>query len=77
MTGFGTTAREDFVRVRCTAEEKARFKELAQRENVDVSTLIRRRVFAHVEEEPIQSGLFVQEQTTELSTSTAGPGWPE
>lgn len=78
--------REEVVKLRCTAEEKMRFQELARAENTDVSTLIRRRVFGATAEAPSLfgetsnplpeievSGPAVQH----YSGTTSGPGWPE
>jgi antitoxin component of RelBE/YafQ-DinJ toxin-antitoxin module len=44
--------RDDIIKVRCNREEKQRFKDLAAAEGLDVSALVRRRVFAGAAEAP-------------------------
>lgn len=43
-------AREEWIKFRCSVAEKERFKAIARAEGIDVSALIRRRVFAGAEE---------------------------
>ena len=85
--------REDFIKLRCTRTEKERFKALAAAEGCDVSTLVRRRVFAGASEAPAPSPSLFDERASSVdpdakvtvragtrsafSGTTTGVGWPE
>lgn len=72
--------RDDFVKVRCTREEKERIKAIAAAEGADVSTLIRRRVFAGAQELPAPApSLFGEPAADPISatSTTSGVGHPD
>ena len=77
--------RDDIIKVRCNREEKERFKALAAAEGLDVSALVRRRVFAGASEAPAPVPSLFDSNGSGISGTapsrveelTSGVGYPD